>query len=587
MDYRKTSQFLMPAQKTAGSDSYYDIYPAFTIDNGKIFKGITSLVKSIASRNLILLDGYIGVFFNELKEEIDRILIHEHNRRAKWINIESFLKQTEEIDSIIKPFMGDDDPLFGTRTSLTLSDFFTFPADFNSLYHSGDGPVIICGTGAALISEKGFLVYLDLPKNELQFRSRAGSVRNIGAGNADDPKMMYKRFYFVDWVVLNRHKSEIAERIDILADSQRPDDITWIYGSDFRESLKQISKSAFRVRPWFEPGTWGGTWIKDKINGVNPNVPNYAWSFELIVPENGILLCSSGLMLEFSFDFLMYQEASSVLGDCVERFGTEFPIRFDFLDTFDGGNLSVQCHPRPGYMKENFGEDFTQEETYYILDSKENAGVYLGFRDDISENRFREVLEDSFSQNREVKIDDFVMFHPSHKHDLFLIPSGTIHGSGKNNMVLEISSTPYIFTFKMYDWLRPDLDGKPRPLNIGRGMENLYFSRKGKVVDDELICKPVLEENGSDWELYYLPTHSSQLYDVKRYHFKTTVEAEMGNKCFVMSLVEGKSVSVETSNRRICRFSYAETFIIPASAGRLRITNESDGTAILVMAFVK
>ena len=241
----------------------------------------------------------------------------------------------------------------------------------------------------------------------------------------------------------------------------------------------------------------------------------------------------------------MYHNARAILGDCYSRFGTSFPIRFDFLDTFEGGNLSLQCHPRPDYIKDNFGELYTQEETYYILK------------------------------------------HLSKKHNLFLIPYGTINGSGRNNLVLEISTTPYIYTFKMYDWLKPDLNGKFRTLNIDRGMDNLFFDRKGSYVTENLIAKPVLSEEGKDWRLYELPTHETHSYRIRRYHFSDEIEIATGNKCLVMSLVEGQSIEVEAYNGLKSCFSYAETFVIPAAAGSIRIKNIFDSEAVLVTTFIK
>ena len=84
-----------------------------------------------------------------------------------------------------------------------------------------------------------------------------------------------------------------------------------------------MTESAFRIRPWFESGVWGGDWIKKRIEGLNKEAINYAWSFEFITSENGIILSQNGIRLELSFDTLMYYDNKAILGDAAYIFGAE------------------------------------------------------------------------------------------------------------------------------------------------------------------------------------------------------------------------------------------------------------------------
>ena len=585
-DLRKTTQYLLPVEKEE-QKSGYDIYPVHDLGDGKIFSDYLSLAKKMSGYRTVVIDGYVGVRFDIIVKELGKAFA-SIGLSPLWWNAGAALRPETEIDEMIKPYLGGDDPIFGFRAPLHIEDYFD-SEKLSSLIPDDTAPLnIIYGTGASLAGWGGLLVYVDIPKNEIQFRARAASVTNLGASQPDAPKKMYKRFYFVDWVVLNRHKKSLLPEIDVFVDGQRETEITWAEGTDIRRGLDEMACSGFRVRPWFEPGAWGGQWIKDHIKSLARDVPNYAWSFELIVPENGLIFSSDRKMLEVSFDSVMYEAGEKVVGgECYDACGDEFPIRMDYLDNFDGHNLSIQCHPHKDYIQKNFGEVLTQEETYYILDTCKDAVVYLGFQDDIVPSEFEKALTDSFKNATPLDVPKYINAEPAHKHDLFLIPPGTLHSSGRNNLVLEISTTPYIFTFKMYDWLNMDLDGKPRPLNIRRAMENLCFDRKGEKIRKEHVCHPVLIEKGTDWELWHMPTHPKHSYDVHRYKIGTEVSVNTEGKCHVLNLVEGETADVVTENGKTFHLSYAETLVISAAAGSYRIVNTSGREIMMVKAFMK
>ena len=583
--FRHSSQPPAPGRLPVRETGRYELYPSSRIPYGKIELGFQALAERLAGQGCIACDGYAGVLWQDFRRKLDESL-RRHGLTASWIDLSRALKSEADLERMLAPFVGSDDPLFGRRCTRNLADFFDLERLAALQRAQGGALTIWYGPGAALAAPDAFLVYVDLPKNELQYRARAGAIANLGLRRPLPPKAAYRRSYFVDWPVLNAHKSELARRAGIVVDAQRPDEPALIAGDELRAALAALAVSSFRVRPWFEPGPWGGQWCARHVPDL-PAAPNYAWSFELITPENGLLLRDGERLMEVSFDWLMYLHASEVLGRHAARFGQEFPLRFDFLDTVAGGNLSIQVHPSGEYVEREFGEVLGQDESYYILDAAPGARVHLGFQENIEPGEFRAALERSASRSAPLEVERWVQSHPARKHDLFLIPHGTIHGSGVGNLVLEISSTPYIFTFKLYDWLRPDLDGRPRPLNLERGMQSLDFSRAGSRVAAELVSRPRLLGRGADWSLEHLPTHRDQYYDVLRHRFASAVRASTDEGPQVLSLVEGTAVALQTPQGEARVFHYAETFVVPAAAQSLRLVNLGPSPAVVIAARLK
>jgi hypothetical protein len=482
---------------------------------------------------------------------------------------------------LVAPYLGGDDPIFGYLSRLTLDNFLSPEkvASLRARIAQRGGPVVVIGTGAALLEpQPDIFVYADLARWEAQQRQRRHEISNLGVDNRDlKASLQYKRSFFVDWRACDRLKQRTMPQWDFLLDTCVPEDPKLIRGSAFRRTLSHCVTRPFRVVPFFDPGPWGGQWMKE-VCGLDQDQANFAWCFDCVPEENSLFLNFGEIRVEVPALDLVFAEPQALLGEPVHgRFGPEFPIRFDFLDTMGGGNLSLQVHPLTEYIQERFGMRYTQDESYYLLDAKPDAVVYLGRKRSADFTAMIDALEVAHRGERPFDDSAFVACFPARKHDHFLIPAGTLHCSGRNSMVLEISSTPYIFTFKLWDWNRPGLDGRPRPINIGHGKANIRWDRDEDYATSRLINQISEVAQGDGWREERTGLHEAEFIETRRHWFTGSAPHDTGGECSgsvnVLNLVEGEEAVVESPDRAFEPFvvHYAETFIVPAAVGAYRV----------------
>jgi mannose-6-phosphate isomerase class I len=542
----------------------YDKYPA-TRTEGALFHGWDAIREALGRerKGPLAVDWYAGVHEAEITEG----LLPGFSR---IIRMRDLMKPEAEIRRMTDPFMTDD-VLFGYVTNLRMPDFFDAEklAAVRAELETAGEDVLILGAGAALVApEHAVLAYADMARWEIQQRFRRHEVCGLGVDNREDPvSIQYKRGLFIDWRVLDYYKDTLFARVDWWIDTNAAGDPKMISRETFFRGIDKTTRKPFRVVPFFDPAPWGGQWMKD-VCDLDREVPNFGWCFDCVPEENSLLLEVEGVKFELPSNDLILLRAREVLGAPVEaRFGKDFPIRFDFLDTMGGGNLSLQVHPTTQFIREQFGMPYTQDESYYLLDAQPDAVVYLGLKKGVDRVQMIEDLRAAQRGELVFDAEKYVNKIPASKHDHYLIPGGTIHCSGAGSMVLEISSTPNIFTFKLWDWGRLGLDGKPRPINVERGSHVIQWERDTDYVKAHLANHFSDVAEGEGWKEIKTGLHPNEFIETRRTSFSVPVTVRTENSVHVLNLVEGEEAVVESPDGRFEPFvvHYAETFIIPAS----------------------
>lgn len=527
-----------------------------------------------ARRTLVAVECYPGVHDDAVRTSLAVAL-----RPARVEDSKPTFKSPTEIDALLAPWLGGDDPIFGRMCPLELHEFLdpARAAALSAALHEPSlaGTILVVGPGATLLApDADLLVYADLPRWEGQLRQRRGEAANLGARNAGaKASLQYKRSYFIDWRVCDRLKQRTLDRWDFLLDTTVPAAPKLATGDAVRATLALVATRPFRVVPFFDPGPWGGQWMKE-VCDLDRHSPNFAWCFDCVPEENSLLLQFAAGSVEIPALNLVFHQPRALLGDAVHaRFGAEFPIRFDFLDTMGGGNLSFQVHPSAAYAREHFGLSYTQDESYYLLDAEPGAVVYLGRANGADFSAMMRALETAQSGGAPFPAEKFAARFSARKHDHFLIPAGTLHCSGAGSMVLEISATPYIFTFKLWDWGRLGLDGKSRPINLARGREVICWERDADYARERLVNQVREIARGEGWREERTGLHEAEFIETRRHWFTGTAAHDTRGNLNVLNLVQGEAALVESPAGAFAPFEvhYAETFIVPAAAGAYTI----------------
>lgn len=554
-------------------ESKYVKHPKTKIAGHKAICGYENMKQELLSKvkkdSVVVFDYYPGVNEEEVKQ-----LVTSLNPATVIETIELF-KDEKSITEQMKYHLTDD-RVFGKMYYGDFEDFID-SAKLKAAQEkvaTSKGLTIICGVAASLVNEGDIKVYFDMARWEIQMRFRKGMPNYKASNNNEDILRKYKRAFFIEWRIADKHKARRFNSFDYVVDTNKENDPKMISGDTFRESLKQLVNRPFRTVPYFDPGVWGGQWMKEVCN-LDSSKSNYAWSFDGVPEENSIMFDYDGVTFELpAMDAVLYKPKELLGPQVFARFGAEFPIRFDFLDTMEGQHLSLQVHPLTEYIKKNFGMSYTQDESYYILDAKEGADVYLGLKENINPDEMIEDLRKAQKGDIIFDADKYINRFPANKHDHFLIPAGTCHCSGSGAMVLEISATPYIFTFKLWDWERLGLDGLPRPVHVEHGKEVIQWERTTPWVKKHLVnaMYEVKEENNT-CKIEHTGLHELEFIETRRYTITDSSYHKTNNTVNMLNLIDGKEAIVESPNNEFEPFvvHYAETFIIPASVSEYTI----------------
>ena len=508
------------------------------------------------------------------------------------------LKSGKEIDAIIDPLL-----IWDTKIDPTLLYGKVYKGGYQGLMDEARteafkkavpasrqaGKISVVYGYGSLIPELRELydvkVFFDLTPMKSMLRIRRGEYSNLGKEHPGIINRTIRRCYYCDFECAVRNRHELWENNvpDWYVLDNDPQNLQLMPFGTFSDICAQLVKYPFRAKPCYLEGVWGGSYMK-KLRNLPDEMRNAAWVFDFIPMEVSVVVEAGDEKLDINYCSFVHKEGVNLMGeDCVKKFEGYFPIRFNWDDSYHStGNMSIQCHSGGEYNVKNYNEFGRQDESYYVVVTGHGAKTFIGFRDDADIPQFFRDIEAADTEHKPCDYMKYVSYEESKPGLQVMLPAGTIHSSGRNQVILEIGSlTIGSYTYKMYDYLRLDFDGKQRPIHTRLGEENVRQDRRYSVIHDPespeyIVQKPRLAASGEGWEEYILGENPQVYFSLRRLEFEKKCEQDTGGKLFhVLTLVDGDAVRVRSVRHpeRYFDLQFMDIVCVPADMGRYVIEN--------------
>jgi mannose-6-phosphate isomerase len=225
-------------------------------------------------------------------------------------------------------------------------------------------------------------------------------------------------------------------------------------------------------KPIIKERIWGGSKLNTFLN-KEVSIKNAGESWELSSVPNDVSIVANGALSGKNLNEVIALNPEALLGkDVVEKFGTEFPLLFKFLDA--NKDLSVQLHPNDELAKVRHNS-FGKTEMWYVVQADKDARIIAGFKENSSKEEYLAHLENK-------SIVSLLNEIPVKEGDVFLLETGTIHAIGSGVVIAEIQQTSDI-TYRIYDWDRVDVDGNSRELHTELALDAINYNIVNAEID--------------------------------------------------------------------------------------------------------
>ncbi len=567
----------------------------------------------------VAFDGWYGVDWKRVIEGV-RAAAERSGLEVTFCQTGSLMKSPEEIAEYRTPFETDD-PSFGwVNADGVIGDLFDErrvkefrgglerkAAGAKAARANGTGAVVVVGPGAALPSLDDFYdlrFYFDFTMQPLLWQMWGGELVSFGR-TEPDPGYTWKKYYYCDFYLLYRQKKHAFPLMDYYVDAVQADNLKLVPREPYETIIQTLVRYPIKQVKIMQPGPWGGQRYR-ALHDV-PGLECNAWN-ELAGIELSILIdVGARDMLNVPAQNIM-QHPREIVGDHIHRTYPDLMPLQVWLDDgyfpspvpFENSSMPVHDHPDTQYVRRHFNEPLGRYETYYIVEAYAGATTWMGFKEKADLEEWERLTRESDNQKPIPDWQDYIKRWDTVVGDLFLIPPGTSHGHGGNQMILEMDTGPSVagteYSFFTFDYARPTWDDQTKTMTGKRMRMHLDHSyannrwRREEYVRNHLRARPVvLSGDGETRKDQYttlpeMPFHIERLFFTKRHENDTE-----GRFMHIATLAEGEEVTIRSlaHPERATKIERLQAAIIPAGMGKHEYINEKGGHAMVVLIRMK